>query len=420
MPKRRPASARPCRLIVGDCVEAMRAIPECSVDAIVCDPPYGLEFMNKEWDRLGASMQVWHEAWAREALRVLKPGGHLLAFGGTRTYHRLAAGIEDAGFEIRDCIAWMYGSGFPKSLDVSKAIDKAAGAERSDGARKWSGGARRGGIMGDNLETQTRVIYDTPVTVEAERWSGWGTSLKPGYEPIVVARKPLSGTVAATVLEHGTGALNIDGCRVGSDGGTRGTQFHPESETGGRWPANVVLSHSEDCVQVGAQHITGDQRQTGNGRRKGGFGDIGADRGDGEPNEPVYGDETVERWACTQKCPVRILDSQTVKLTSGSYTRFFYCAKASAQERSAGLEKLNPHPTIKPIEVMRYLVRLVTPPGGLVLDPFTGSGTTGCAAVLEGFRFYGIEKEEEYADIVRARIRYWYKQALLNSTKGNT
>jgi DNA modification methylase len=502
------------RVIHGECGPAMAAMPEASVDAIVCDPPYGLEFMGKGWDgadgfrrslnvadvgrddpfgrasrtspeyRAGHLFQEWCESWAIEALRVLKPGGHLLAFGGTRTSHRLVCAIEDAGFEIRDTIAWMYGSGFPKSLDVSKAIDKAAGAEREEGRPYLRPGDGKPYALdaptqasgdGTSFATGQRCpIVTAPATPDAERWQGWGTALKPAHEPIVVARKPLTGTVAATVLEHGTGALNIDGCRVGLEGGgthcanrdeagrcrghqnagqsTSGETFHGPDTSGGRWPANVVLSHSPGCREVGTRKVRGDNRSTGNGTRPAGFANIGAATGDGEPNAAVYGDSEVPAWECVEGCAVRLLDEQTgdvgggfgrrgavenvgdeqglfgIRATgeqvgfgdSGGASRFFYAAKADSAERHAGLGKAgaslfstgdepeaNLHPTVKPIDLMRWLVRLVTPPGGTVLDPFAGSGTTGCAAVLEGFDFVGIEREAEYVAICRARLAHW-------------
>lgn len=282
-------------LIEGDCVEKMRELDEASVDAIVTDPPYGLEFMGKEWDRLwrrannpadvardsphgrssrtspeyqaGIAAQRWHEEWATEALRILKPGGHLLAFGGTRTYHRLACAVEDAGFEIRDCLAWLYGSGFPKSHDVSKAIDKAAGVEREvvgkyqpPNGQDWNlaqaDGESDDHAPGTFTASGTRTLDQTaPATPEAAQWEGWGTALKPAHEPIVVARKPLAGTVAANVLEHGTGGINVDGCRVEHDGtGTCSTKH-----AAGRWPANVILSPEaarELDEQVGAATAT--------------------------------------------------------------------------------------------------------------------------------------------------------------------
>ena len=347
-------------LLHGDCLERLRELPDGSVDACVTDPPYGLSFMGKAWDYDVPGAEVW-----REVLRVLKPGGHLLAFAGTRTQHRMAVQIEDAGFEIRDLIAWVYGSGFPKSLDVSKAIDKAAGAERevvgtytvygtaAKGKRK--GRAAAASDQGSATGCSKDLAITAPATEAAQKWKGWGTALKPALEPITVARKPFKGTVAANVLEHGTGALNIDGCRVGTSKqvpasastrpnaifgrgigslgtGASGSGFDPNI---GRWPANVIHDGSDE--------------------------------------------------------PCQLLSDAA---------RFFYCAKASKADRGAE----NKHPTVKPTELMRYLCRLVTPPGGVVLDPFMGSGSTGKAAVLEGFRFIGIEREAEYLEIARGRI----------------
>ena len=338
----------------GDCLEVLRSMPDCSVDSIVTDPPYGLSFMGKKWDYDVPSVDVWVEC-----LRVLKPGGHLLAFAGTRTQHRMAVRIEDAGFEIRDMIAWVYGSGFPKSLDVSKAIDKAAGAEREvigetkKGAQTESTG--RYGAWGDGI-TPT-----APSTDAAKQWQGWGTALKPALEPITVARKPLIGTVTENVLQHGTGAINVDGGRVGMDGGARRGLQHigndaetntiygkglglanpaPRVEGLGRWPANFIHDGSEEATDL-------------------------------------------------------LKDS----------ARFFYCAKASKADRGE-----NHHPTVKPTDLMRYLCRLVTPPNGIVLDPFNGSGSTGCAAVLEGFQYIGIEREAEYIAISEKRIQARSKQ----------
>jgi site-specific DNA-methyltransferase (adenine-specific) len=332
----------------GDCLEVLRTMGSDSVDAIVTDPPYGLAFMGKRWDYDVPSVDIW-----AECLRVLKPGGHLLAFAGTRTQHRMAVRIEDAGFDIRDMIAWVYGSGFPKSLDVSKAIDKAAGAEREVVGKKHVTNAAQGKGLGHGDLIGGKVVagfidITAPATDAARQWQGWGTALKPALEPITVARKPLVGTVAANVLEHGTGALNVDGCRVGSKGGTKrgdgpkwsGSSFdcHSsiESINAGRWPANLIHDGSEE--------------------------------------------------------PCTLL---------GDAARFFYCAKASKADRGTD----NQHPTVKPTDLMRYLCRLVTPPGGIVLDPFMGSGSTGKAALLEGFQFIGIEREQQYLDIARARIK---------------
>jgi DNA modification methylase len=548
------------RLITGDCLEAMAEMDEASVDAIVTDPPYGLEFMGKEWDRLdtgrnavrwdgkrtaagtpeqdpetpasrhGASvspsrpnprcgncghyrfsgtpcecidpswearaneqaqrMQTWHQAWATQALRVLKPGGHLLAFGGTRTYHRLACAIEDAGFEIRDCLAWMYGSGFPKSLDVSKAIDKAAGAEREVVGTKMGqpGYAETAGTgrmlplspgAGDGY-----LDITAPATPEAQRWQGWGTALKPAYEPIVLARKPLVGTVAANVLAHGTGALNVDGTRIETDGRphreARPTQenewegggqwkssgFGEGETTQGRWPANVLLGHAPGCKPTDRTRKVKTSTAT-SGQPQGGqiFGwQRENDGARGYADED--GTETVPVWDCVDDCAVAMLDEQTGETTynpagqfgvtgdngtiygggegltkpglsvfgygdRGGASRFFYTAKASSAERNRGVEWMEPqaaanaigdpdsatrsrgsrsgprqnvHPTVKPVDLMQWLCRLITPPGGTVLDPFTGSGSTGIAALREGFEFIGIEREPEYVEIARARI----------------
>jgi DNA modification methylase len=387
----------------GDCLDVLRAMDGDSVDAVVTDPPYGLSFMGKRWDYDVPSQEIW-----AECLRVLKPGGHLLAFAGTRTQHRMAVRIEDAGFEIRDMIAWVYGSGFPKSLDVSKAIDREAGAEREkvriDASQvrnpKATGGGKDGAVGATRpwIEAAMQAGFHekegaTPATDAARQWFGWGTALKPALEPITVARKPLVGTVAENVLAHGTGGLNIDGCRVGmgeeydpskvqrqqsnrltwEGGQTSGFKADHEQATynpAGRWPANLIHDGSVEVTglfPVVKAGIAG--KRTGRSK----IGAIGV-AGYGE-QWGGYGD-------------------------TGSAARFFYCAKASRSDRGEG----NGHPTVKPTDLMRYLCRLVTPPGGLVLDPFAGSGSTGKAAVMEGFRFVGIEREAEYVEIARARI----------------
>jgi site-specific DNA-methyltransferase (adenine-specific) len=375
--------------MVGDCREVMAGLADGSVDAIVTDPPYELGFMGKSWDASGIAYDL--EVW-RQALRVLKPGGHLLAFSGSRTYHRMVCAIEDAGFEVRDQIMWLYGSGFPKSHDVSKAIDREAGAERDVVGEKINCSSPFVGHHGDEGATKDvwrderqglhHIPITAPATPEAEQWSGWGTALKPAHEPIVVARKPFKGTVVANVLEHGTGALNVDGCRVGTEGGTRKEGDQKFGWDGSRSGARVMITKTD-----------------------GG------------------------RW------PANLIHDASDEVTSGlgEASRFFYCAKASKRDREEGLDgfesvrtggmqgtadgslltgsgnertttRANIHPTVKPTDLMRYLCRLVTPPGGLVLDPFTGSGSTGKAAVLEGFRFLGCELSEEYAAIARARI----------------
>ena len=343
------------QLLLGDCLERLRELPDCSVDACVTDPPYGLSFMGKAWDYDVPTVEVW-----REVLRVLKPGGHLLAFAGTRTQHRMAVQIEDAGFEIRDMIAWVYGSGFPKSLDVSKAIDKAAGAEREMVGIAGRSGSARACMAGDFAGGEYHAT--APATPAAQQWSGWGTALKPALEPITVARKPFKGTVAANVLEHGTGALNVDGCRVGT--------------STGRWPANLIHDGSDEVVGLFPQTAPSSDRPRKNSAAA--------------HNHTASMGKSAGDWITRGHSD-----------NGGSAARFFYCAKASKADRGEG----NVHPTVKPTELMRYLCRLVTPFGGVVLDPFMGSGSTGKAAVLEGFRFIGIEREAEYLEIARQRVQ---------------
>jgi len=409
----------------GDCREVMATLDANSVDAIVTDPPYGLSFMGKGWDHGVPGVEFW-----TEAARVAKPGAHLLAFGGTRTFHRLACAIEDAGWEVRDCVMWVYGSGFPKSRDVSKAIDRAAGAEREKRWKPVTPGSSVGTLEPRPWLDEARktggcfVDGDAPATDAARQWSGWGTALKPAWEPIIVARKPLVGTVAQNVLTHGTGGINVDGCRVGTDGarsnGGNGKlstsalgDYGPTQRIDygcGRWPANLIHDGSEEVVGLfpraagASAPVRGsEQSTTGQNGILGHFNRVPG---------PFHGD-------------------------SGSAARFFYCAKASKADRDAGCEGLtqtikqsvahgdkrhgtlpytnepremnprprgNHHPTVKPTDLMRYLCRLVTPPGGLVLDPFAGSGSTGKAAIAEGFSFIGIEREAEYVEIARARI----------------
>ena len=339
----------------GDCREILQGLPDESVSAVVTDPPYGLAFMGKRWDYDVPAVEVW-----AECLRVLKPGGHLLAFAGTRTQHRMAVRIEDAGFEIRDMIAWVYGSGFPKSLDVSKAIDKAAGAEREVvGRGKGHVGGKNAQVWDDSgAGWKADFNITAPATPEAKHWQGWGTALKPALEPITVARKPLIGTVAENVLQHGTGALNVDGCRVGTEiiktcakakgssfssvGNSQGFNGCDESTHTGRWPANLIHDGSEEVTGLFPADDDGEQ----------------------------------------------------------SAARFFYTAKADKSDRGPG----NNHPTVKPLDLMRYLVRLVCPMGGVVLDPFSGSGTTLAAAQAEGCLAIGVEREAAYCEIIKGRF----------------
>jgi DNA modification methylase len=382
-----------------DCVEGMKLLDDNSIDSIVTDPPYELGFMGKKWDSTGIAYNV--DVW-RECLRVLKPGGHLLAFGGTRTYHRMTCAIEDAGFEIRDCIQWLYGSGFPKSHDISKAIDKKLGAEREVvGYTKGRSSPIHGGGQSVGKDDPVTV----PATPEAQEWDGWGTALKPANEPIVLARKPLSEkTIADNVLKWGTGGINIDGCRVettdiikqsgelqdmsrdsihaGYDRKNK-TMFRtgkPKERSGpanqlGRFPANVILDEEAGKLL---------DEQSGSisyGNKSGGYS---------------YSDRQYDVQGfvkdCKPKAPSNYGDS-------GGASRFFYCAKASKKERGEG----NNHPTVKPVSLIKYLVTLVTPPDGVCLDPFMGSGTTAVACIKTNRKYIGFELLEEYCKIARKR-----------------
>ena len=454
----------------GDCLQTLRAMPDASIDSVVTDPPYGLSqhtqaevlqcltawikgdvyqpkgkgFMGKGWDAWVPGPEVW-----RECLRVLKPGGHLLAFAGTRSMDLMCMSVRLAGFELRDAIghahgagdptqapllAWCYGSGFPKSMDVSKAIDREAGAERAVvGTYDTRGlqepkksGRTSGGITGNQTVhfhqgCDSKIVDITaPATEAAAQWQGWGTALKPAWEPIILARKPLAGTVAQNVQQHGTGALNIDGCRISGGGqtqhgGARTKAMHDgglqvgvedfQENPLGRWPANVILDGSPEVLA--------------------GFPDTGLSSGGltlgvGSKTNPAC-------WAFGD----RLGAGAGGYGDTGSAARFFYTAKASAEDRDAGLHgfetaktndgravdadnayqrgatlRANTHPTVKPTDLMRYLVRLVTPPGGTVLDCFNGSGSTGKAAVLEGFNYVGCELDPAYIEISRARIEY--------------
>ena len=415
----------------GDCIETMNAMPPESVDAIVTDPPYGLGFMGKKWDGLPPSQE-----WAEACYRVLKPGGHIAAFGGTRTWHRLAVAIEDAGFEMRDSLAWLYGSGFPKSHDVGKAIDKLAGAERevigaNETLRKYmpngttgsfqlggcqsveelehlaeSGGKTPNGedarkVLARRNDHEARFAITAPATPEAQQWDGWGTALKPAFEPIVLARKPLAEkTVARNVLAHGTGAINVDACRITTaqgddlfrqrkagpgafglinDDGWIPPLEHTTPPESGRWPANVLLDHHAAAWVDEQSGITKDGVTVNRNR-------------DPEANKSaaIYG---------TYK------NGDRPDITyggGGGASRFFYSAKAPKRERPNvnGVQ----HSTVKPLKIMRWLIRLVTPPGGTVLDPFAGSGTTIEAALIEGFNPVGIEMEADYLPLIQHRI----------------
>lgn len=363
-------------VVQGDCREVLRRLSSDSVDSFVTDPPYGIEFMTKAWDRQVPSPDYW-----TEALRVLKPGGHLVSFGAPRIYHRLACSIEDAGFELRDSLMWLYGSGFPKSHNLAPAIDKRLGAMGHRGAAFNHAGDGAQDMRGN---TPGAMGPHEGITPEAQQWAGWGTALKPAYEPIVLARKPFKGAVAANVLEHGTGALNVDACRV--------------PVTGGR----PKIVRAEGSIQASSY-------------------DMGC--------SAAAGTTDLGRW------PANLILDEGVAAALGSQARYFYCPKASRAEREAGLEhfaagtvsdgrataadnayqrgktaRRNRHPTVKPIALMQWCCTLVTPPGGVVIDPFCGSGSTGIAAVRAGLDFAGIEQDPEFVALAQARIQHWESQ----------
>lgn len=395
---------------VGNNLDILPTLPDNSVDSIVTDPPYELGFMGKKWDSSGIAYSV--ELW-KECLRVLKPGGHLLAFSGSRTYHRMVVAIEDAGFEIRDMIAWISNKTFPKSLDVSKAIDKQAGAEREVIGKHPAPAGKSAVMTGERTETaagfwakgDTEVSLTAPATLEAKQWEGWGTALKPTVEPIVMARKPLIGTVAENVLTYGTGALNIDGSRIEAidqeqlekywdrtqsiaaeqgrnamNGGLKAIDLSNRKPQG-RWPANVILDEYSAELLDEQSGISKDGVAVSRNKNPEEFMPMS-----------VFG-------------KYKNLTEDVGYGGSGGASRFFYVAKASKRDRNEGLESQNLHPTVKPTELMKYLIKLVTPPSGTVLDPFTGSGSTGKAALLEGFRFIGIEMTEDYIPIIEGRLK---------------
>lgn len=443
------------KLLKGNNLELLKTLEPNSVDSVVTDAPYGLSFMNKKWDYDVPSVEFWTEVY-----RVLKPGGHILCFGGTRTYHRMVVNIEDAGFEIRDCIQWIYGSGFPKSLNVGKAVDKLEGNEREYLGEKtggaYSDGTNNLGINrasstgeGDGRKTpQTRGEDFGKITKGNSEYEGWGTGLKPANEPIVLARKPIEeNTIVKNVLEYGTGGINIDGCRIGSDiipspqhntkdfvavrtaGEYNNTYDGNIINNEGRFPANVILECTCDEVIRGEKG----EKKDCSGLNKMSW------------RSWKNSSKIINRINFTDKadihtnpeCPCYIMDEQSGESKSiksnmklpktnsftglskgvtdydkktergfddkGGASRFFYQAKVSKKERNMGIDKNN-HPTVKPINLLTYLVRMVTPPNGVVLDAYMGSGSTGIAALLEGFKFIGMEMDDEYFNIAEARI----------------
>jgi site-specific DNA-methyltransferase (adenine-specific) len=428
------------KLLLGDCLEKLKELDDNSVDSIVTDPPYGLSFMGKDWDKvkatqetksqvvkgLGAGMKMttladniefekWVTEWSMECYRVLKPGGYMLAFGGSRMYHRLASGVENAGFEIRDQMMWVYGSGFPKSMNIGIQVDKKLGNQRETVGEKVRGDVEKAkengaGYLADpaNRNNTKQFGYGThTITKGNSDWEGWGTALKPAHEPIVMGRKPISEkTVADNVLEWGTGGINIDGCRIefskndgliehqqkyGVDSGygkntnTKFGQIKNSVITGnpeGRFPANIIFDEEAGKLldeQTGVLSNAGSPKKTDSSKT--------SIFGAGLPGK-IYSD-------------------------IGGASRFFYCPKTSKSDRNEG----NNHPTVKPTDLMAYLIRLVTPKGGIVLDPFMGSGSTGKAAVREGMNFIGIERETEYFEIAKSRIEYEINKPTPKSTK---
>lgn len=401
-------SEKPLSVVIhGDCVEVFSDATEGTVDAIVTDPPYGLGFMDKQFDKLGqgAAQQAWHARWLAAAFHALRPGGYLLAFGGTRTYHRLACAAEDVGFEIRDCIQWVYGSGFPKSKSVAMSVDKHLGKIGHRGAAFT--------VAGDVSHLQSMegkagaVGQHDGLSPEAQRWQGWQTALKPAQEPILVARKPLEGTVAANVLKHGTGAINVDACRI---------DYQSDADKASATPQGRCTSH--DGSSIGAKPNIGQSVER-----------VGFDRPAQKGRWPA---NLILSQTDAEDCPVAELDRQWANAS-----RFFYTPKAPKREREAGCEDLpgaqqdatrkpgskggnnprnrgakqrkNHHPTVKPIAIMEYLLKLVVPPDGVVVDPFLGSGTTLVAAARLGVRAIGIEREPAYIEIAKARIAHALK-----------
>jgi len=408
------------QILHGNNLDLLKTLPDNSVDGVVTDPPYGLSFMNKKWDYDVPSVELW-----KEVYRVLKHGGHVLSFGGTRTYHRMVVNMEDAGFEIRDQIMWLYGSGFPKSFNIGKAVDKIQGNDRKVVGEKKRGDVQKAkekgvGYLADvaNRNNDKQFGYGTEIiTKGSSEWEGWGTALKPANEPICLARKPLSEkSVSENVLKWGTGGINIDGCRVEfandedkkestaknqhEDFGTKPmtnnnvygdySMIEPKNyDPTGRFPANVIHDGSDEVLQ--------------------GFPNTGNGNG-GKPysysGKEYKNKETSMFNGDKPQAPSNFNDS-------GSASRFFYCAKANKSDRGDG----NNHPTVKPIELMRYLCRLITPPNGIVLDPFMGSGSTGKGAILEGFDFIGMELDPEYVEIAKARIEYAQKEYKQNQSQ---
>ena len=418
------------KIYLGNNLDVLKTFDDNSIDSVVTDPPYGINFMNKKWDYDIPSVELW-----REVIRVLKPGGHILCACGTRTQHRMAVNIEEAGFEIRDIVAWIYGSGFPKSVNISKNIDRKLGVESTIIGKGISGTTERKtmfkakelGKNGADSPFGGEYNITTPSTPQAKQYEGWGTALKPAMELWTLARKPFNTTVADNVLKYGTGGINIDGCRVGTEEGELTPRNNKDGQNGvfnasggyvepnqnGRFPANLIHDGSAEVVEGFPSEAGGGLRNSSNNKKTEYTNTY-------TPNEAQYSELNTYG-------------------DSGSASRFFYCAKSSQSERNMGLygfeeeytasaefrpnhmekakngesgnpfgrwqPKRNIHPTVKPLELMRYLVRLITPKDGLCLDPYVGSGTTAIAAKQEKMRYIGIELDEKYHAIAEARIK---------------
>lgn len=482
----------------GDCLEEMESIEDNSIDSIVDDPPYALGFMGKDWDTFSPKQyQDFIFKVGKQKLRILKPGSYNLSFSGTRTYHRLVCGLEDSGFTIKDMLMWCYGSGYPKGLDISLAIDDYYGKEREIIRERTyeitqANNVYERGINTSKPRKDSREI-SKPATKEAQKWDGWGTGLKPAFEPIVVAQKPYEGTYAENVLKYGVGGLNIDGCRISNSQAdnydlykrpiskgnlidTRNVKNAPNNTIDlkrgvtqkGRFPANLILTHHPECKLVGSKEVkTSTLLKSHNIKEDNRNVKIYPKAQKSNQNYGKNGYDTGEAWQCHPSCPIRMLDEQSGELKSGDIkpyliknegvtgwmkgkihinsfkgdkggaSRFFYCGKAYKTERNAGCEGLfwkkkdkiiqkliskseyhklpedkrakgNPIATLKPINIIRYLTRLITPPNGIILDPFAGSGTTGIASIIEDFHYILIEKRKPFAEIIiPKRLEYW-------------
>lgn len=383
----------------GDSAELLCKLQSESIDALVCDPPAGISFMNKAWDHDHGHRDEWIKAFAsifKECLRVMKPGAHGLVWALPRTSHWTATALEDAGFEIRDVVMHLFGTGFPKSLDVSKAIDKMQGAEREvTGVERRRPNPRAMMPGGAGLrKTDAAARYDAPATELGARHSGWGTALKPAAEHWILVRKPLIGTVADNVLAHGTGGINIDGCRIGNEGGTASDAVSPnyKNQVYGRGMGGLAVDPS---VQLGRwpAHVTLDEEAAAMLDAQSGERPSGAMRA-GQPRVKTMNGGGYHGGFKTDAT------EKEIEASSGGASRFFYVAKASRSDRGED----NKHPTVKSTALMRWLCRLITPPGGIILDPFMGSGSTGVAALQEGFQFIGVEREMGYFEIARRRL----------------